>query len=166
MGTLALLLVSRGVPLGQALVFGLSRVGSSVLSMGSFLIRQTEVPREKLGAVNASIRMHFMAGAPLSALFQGFIIKHFRVGNFASSRSVLPLGHLLLRPPRRPRLRTDRRRQNPASCLAHLFGFFPCDAEDVYVRCSFNGGNNQGVFHVRSCTRLSIRCPFYIKLRK
>lgn len=60
-----------------ALTFAVSRAGSSILAMGTFFIRQTEVPRARVGAVNASIRMHFMVAAPFSALLQGYIIKHF-----------------------------------------------------------------------------------------
>jgi len=68
-----------GNPLFMAAVFGSSRLGSSCMSMGSFYLRQTKVPRLKTGAVNASIRMHFMSAAPLSALLQGVIIQHLGV---------------------------------------------------------------------------------------
>ena len=69
-----------GHPFAFAVMFGVSRMGSSIISMGTFLIRQTEVPRNQIGAVNASIRMHFMLSAPLSAIAQGVIIEHLGVG--------------------------------------------------------------------------------------
>jgi MFS family permease len=60
--------------------FGLSRTGSSVLSMGSYLLRQTWVPKEKNGSVNANLRMFFMAAAPVSSLAQGWLIDRFGIG--------------------------------------------------------------------------------------
>jgi MFS family permease len=41
-------------PLAFAGVFALSRLGSSTLSMGTFVLRQTLIPREKMGCINAS----------------------------------------------------------------------------------------------------------------
>lgn len=73
------LLLFYSHPFALAVMFGVSRMGSSVINMGTFMIRQTEVPRERMGAINASIRMHFMLAAPISALFQGFIIEYFGV---------------------------------------------------------------------------------------
>jgi hypothetical protein len=47
--------------------------------MGTFVLRQTQIPKAKLGGVNACIRMFFMSAAPLSALLQAFLIDHFGV---------------------------------------------------------------------------------------
>ncbi len=68
-----------GYPLMVGACFGFSRTGSSVLSMGSYLIRQTRVPRDQNGAINASLRMFFMAAAPASSLLQGWMIDRFGV---------------------------------------------------------------------------------------
>ncbi len=61
-------------PLLLAVIFAFSRAGSSVLNMGTFLIRQTHVPKERMGGVNACLRMFFMSAAPLSSLLQGALI--------------------------------------------------------------------------------------------
>lgn len=73
LGTLALLFYPHPVLL--AIVFAVSRAGSAVLNMGTFLIRQTHVPKERMGGVNACLRMFFMSAAPLSAFLQGFLIE-------------------------------------------------------------------------------------------
>lgn len=62
-----------------AAIFSLSRIGSSIVTMGTFLLRQTNIPKSKMGGINAALRMFFMSSAPLSALLQGFLIKHFSV---------------------------------------------------------------------------------------
>jgi predicted MFS family arabinose efflux permease len=72
-GTLCL--IPMGMPVLFGALFGVSRAGSSVLSMGSYFIRQTRVPREQNGAINASLRMFFMAAAPASSLLQGWMIE-------------------------------------------------------------------------------------------
>ena len=59
--------------------FALSRVGGSVLSMGTFLLRQTQFPLTIIGSVNAMIRMFFMSAAPVSAPIQGWIISHWGI---------------------------------------------------------------------------------------
>jgi MFS transporter, DHA3 family, macrolide efflux protein len=69
-----------GYPGALAVIFALSRGGSSIVSMGTFLLRQTEVPKSQIGAVNASIRMFFMIAAPLSAYLQGILITKYGVG--------------------------------------------------------------------------------------
>lgn len=67
-------------PLAFVFVFGLGRIGGSVLSMGTFYLRQTNIPKSKMGGVNACLRMFFMSSMPLSAFLQGYIINHFGVG--------------------------------------------------------------------------------------
>lgn len=62
-----------------AAIFSLSRIGSSIVTMGTFLLRQTNIPKSKMGGINAALRMFFMSSAPISALLQGFLIKHFSV---------------------------------------------------------------------------------------
>lgn len=71
-GTLCVL--PLGMPILVAFLYGVSRSGGSILSMGSYYIRQTKVPRAQNGAINASLRMFFMAAAPLSSIMQGWII--------------------------------------------------------------------------------------------
>jgi MFS family permease len=66
-------------PYVLAAIFSLSRIGSSVVTMGTFLLRQTNIPKNRMGGINAALRMFFMSSAPLSALLQGFLIKHFSV---------------------------------------------------------------------------------------
>lgn len=77
LGTIAVVVCP--FPILMAVFYSLSRVGSSVLSMGTFILRQTQVPREMAGGVNAALRMFFMSAAPLSAILQGFIMDHFGV---------------------------------------------------------------------------------------
>jgi DHA3 family macrolide efflux protein-like MFS transporter len=66
-------------PIALAVFYSFSRMGSSVLSMGTYILRQTQIPREMAGGVNATLRMFFMSAAPLSALIQGFVMEHFSV---------------------------------------------------------------------------------------
>lgn len=66
-------------PIALTVVFGLSRIGSSLVTMGTFLIRQTQIPSHRAGGVNACLRMFFMSAAPLSALMQAFLIHHYGV---------------------------------------------------------------------------------------
>lgn len=66
-------------PMLFILFFSVSRMGSAVMSMGTFLIRQTEVPREKSGSINSTLRMHFMSAGPLSAGLQGKLMESFGV---------------------------------------------------------------------------------------
>ncbi|MBY0369232.1 MFS transporter [bacterium] len=68
-------LLPFGMPLWVGALYGLSRAASSALSLGSYIIRQTRVPPEHNGAINASLRMFFMAAAPLSSFLQGWIIR-------------------------------------------------------------------------------------------
>ena len=69
-----------GLPILMGGLFGVSRAGSSVLSMGNYFIRQTRVPRAQNGAINSTLRMFFMSAAPLSSLLQGWMIDRFGVG--------------------------------------------------------------------------------------
>lgn len=78
LATLALCFVRH--PIALAVVFAMSRTGSAILNMGTFLIRQTRVPKSKMGGVNACLRMFFMSAAPVSALMQGYLIDKFGVG--------------------------------------------------------------------------------------
>jgi len=79
-----------GYPLLLTVIFGVSRMGSSMLTMGTFLLRQTRIPPKKSGGVNACIRMFFMSSAPLSALLQAFVIQRYGV------RASLVLGAVFL----------------------------------------------------------------------
>ncbi|MFM8315569.1 MAG: MFS transporter [Deltaproteobacteria bacterium] len=76
-GSLSLLFFNQ--PYILAALFALSRIGSSVVTMGTFLLRQTNIPKSKMGGINAALRMFFMSSAPLAALLQGFLIKQFNV---------------------------------------------------------------------------------------
>ncbi len=62
------------------LCFATSRFGSSIVSMGTFLLRQTRIPKHNAGAINACLRMFFMSAVPLSSIMQGLIIERFGVG--------------------------------------------------------------------------------------
>ncbi len=77
-GTLCI--IPFGMPIAMGALYGMSRAGSSVLSMGNYFIRQTRVPRAQNGSINASLRMFFMSAAPVSSLFQGWLIDRFGVG--------------------------------------------------------------------------------------
>lgn len=66
-------------PVVLVVVFALSRIGASVLAMGTFLIRQTEIPKSHAGGVNACLRMFFMSAVPISAVGQGLLISKFGV---------------------------------------------------------------------------------------
>ncbi len=77
LSTLALCFVT--FPLGLSLVFGSSRIGASVLNMGTVLIRQTRIPRNRIGCVNATLRMFFMSAAPISSAIQGVLLQHLNV---------------------------------------------------------------------------------------
>lgn len=57
--------------------YALSRLGGSVLGLGTFLLRQTAVPKARIATTNATMRMLFMSAAPLSALGQGALLKYF-----------------------------------------------------------------------------------------
>ncbi|MBI3293804.1 MAG: MFS transporter [Deltaproteobacteria bacterium] len=68
------------IPALFTLFFATSRFSSSVVSMGTFLLRQTRVPKHRAGAVNACLRMLFMSAVPLSSVIQGAIIHRWGVG--------------------------------------------------------------------------------------
>jgi MFS family permease len=72
LGTLSLLFF--GLPSVFALTFAISRAGSSTLNMGTFLVRQTRIPKGRAGSVNTALRMLFMTAAPLSAFLQGWML--------------------------------------------------------------------------------------------
>ncbi len=76
-GMLSILFFDK--PYILALIFSFSRIGSSVVTMGTFFLRQTYIPKAKMGGINAVLRMFFMSSAPISALLQGFLIRHFSV---------------------------------------------------------------------------------------
>ncbi|NBT59851.1 MFS transporter [bacterium] len=61
------------------LAFGIafSKIGSSVFSTGTFYIRQTHVPRARMGGVNACLRMLFMLATPISCFIQPILVEHF-----------------------------------------------------------------------------------------
>jgi len=66
-------------PSALALIFAISRAGGAILSIGTFLLRQTQIPKHRSGGINASLRMFFMFAAPLSGLLQGFIIQAYGI---------------------------------------------------------------------------------------
>lgn len=76
-GMLSMLFFNQ--PYILAVIFSLSRIGSSVVTMGTFFLRQTHIPKSKMGGINAALRMFFMSSAPISALLQGFLIRTFSV---------------------------------------------------------------------------------------
>jgi MFS family permease len=76
-GTLSIIFYDQ--PYVLAAIFSLSRIGSSVVTMGTFFLRQTNIPKSQMGGINAALRMFFMSSGPISALIQGFLIKHFNV---------------------------------------------------------------------------------------
>lgn len=77
LGSLALCFFN--FPVALALIFGISRIGSSLVTMGTFLLRQTQIPAKRSGAVIACMRMLFMSAAPLSALLQAVLIQNYGV---------------------------------------------------------------------------------------
>ncbi len=77
MATAALLFFK--LPLGVALCFGIARIGSSLLTMGTFWLRQTKIPLERMGGVNSCVRMFFMSSAPISVIIQAYLITRFGV---------------------------------------------------------------------------------------
>lgn len=68
------------IPALFTLCFATSRFGSSIVSMGTFLLRQTRVPKNSAGGVNACLRMLFMSAVPLSILLQSAIIHRWGIG--------------------------------------------------------------------------------------
>lgn len=66
-------------PMLFILFFSLSRMGGSVMSMGTFLIRQTEVPKGQSGSINSTLRMHFMSATSISGAVQGSLLHQFGV---------------------------------------------------------------------------------------
>lgn len=74
MSTVALLFYQY--PILFAIGIGCSRAGASILSLGTFVLRQTNIPRNKMGGINACLRMFFMSSTPVSALIQGPLLKH------------------------------------------------------------------------------------------
>jgi len=69
-------------PLSLALGVALSKVGSSLLSMGTFYLRQTHIPKAQMGGINACLRMLFMSATPLSCFIQPILVEH--LGSFWS----------------------------------------------------------------------------------
>ncbi len=77
LATLSLAFLSK--PLILAGIFAVSRVGSATLNMGTFLLRQTRIPKSRMGGINSCLRMFFMSAAPVSAVMQGLLIQKFGV---------------------------------------------------------------------------------------
>lgn len=69
-------------PVALAIGVSLSKVGSSLLSMGTFYLRQTHIPRSQMGGINACLRMLFMSATPLSCFIQPILVEH--LGSFWS----------------------------------------------------------------------------------
>ena len=78
--TLSLFLFNTPIALGLGIAF--SKMGSSLLSMGTFFLRQKNIPRAKMGGVNACLRMLFMMATPLSCLVQPVLVE--KLGSLAS----------------------------------------------------------------------------------
>ena len=74
-GTMAVIFSS--FPLLFILFLSIARAGSAVMAMGTFLVRQTDVPRHQSGSVNSALRMLFMSSAPISSGVQGHLIHSF-----------------------------------------------------------------------------------------
>lgn len=64
-------------PVALALGIAVSKIGSSVFSTGTFYLRQTHVPRARMGGVNACLRMFFMLATPISCFIQPILVEHF-----------------------------------------------------------------------------------------
>lgn len=75
-GSASISLIFFDSPWTLALIFAFSRIGASILSLGTFVLRQTNIPRSKMGGINACLRMFFMSSTPFSSLLQGFMIAH------------------------------------------------------------------------------------------
>lgn len=69
-------------PVYLAVGLAISKMGSSVLSMGTFYLRQTHVPRARMGGVNSCLRMLFMSATPVSCLIQPYLVEG--LGSFVS----------------------------------------------------------------------------------
>jgi MFS family permease len=69
-------------PVYLAMGLAISKMGSSVLSMGTFYLRQTHVPRARMGGVNSCLRMLFMSATPVSCLIQPYLVEG--LGSFVS----------------------------------------------------------------------------------
>jgi len=78
--TLSLLLFNHPWIFAISLAFG--RIGGSVLSMGTFYIRQTFIPKERMGGVNACLRMVFMSSTPITCLVQPLLVE--KLGSWSS----------------------------------------------------------------------------------
>jgi len=65
-----------------AIALAVGKMGSSLLSMGTFYIRQTHIPRSRMGGVNACLRMIFMASTPLTCLVQPVLVE--KIGSWSS----------------------------------------------------------------------------------
>ncbi len=69
-------------PVALALGVSLSKIGSSLLSMGTFYLRQTHIPRAQMGGINACLRMLFMSATPISCFIQPVLVEY--LGSFWS----------------------------------------------------------------------------------
>ncbi|MFM8270610.1 MAG: MFS transporter [Pseudomonadota bacterium] len=64
-------------PLVLASLMAVSKMGSSIFSSGTFYIRQTNVPKSRMGGVNACLRMLFMSATPISCFIQPILVETF-----------------------------------------------------------------------------------------
>lgn len=71
--TLSLLFFNA--PIGLAVLMAISKMGSAIFSTGTFYIRQTNVPRSRMGGVNACLRMLFMSATPISCFIQPILVE-------------------------------------------------------------------------------------------
>ncbi|NBX93921.1 MAG: MFS transporter [Proteobacteria bacterium] len=69
-------------PILLGISLAISKMGSSVLSMGTFYLRQTHIPRSRMGGVNACLRMLFMSATPISCWIQPYLVEG--LGSFSS----------------------------------------------------------------------------------
>jgi hypothetical protein len=60
-----------------AVVLSISKMGSSFLSMGTFYLRQTHIPKNRMGGVNSCLRMLFMSATPISCFIQPVLVETF-----------------------------------------------------------------------------------------
>jgi MFS family permease len=64
-------------PVLLAVFVSISKAGSSLLSMGTFFLRQTHIPKARMGGINSCLRMLFMSATPLSCLIQPVLVEGF-----------------------------------------------------------------------------------------
>lgn len=62
-------------PVMLALFISISKAGSSLLSMGTFYLRQTHIPKARMGGINSCLRMLFMSATPFSCFIQPVLVE-------------------------------------------------------------------------------------------